>query len=100
MGWGTAFQCEIVINKEHYQSLYEVEDRIKDLEDFNSKLESEILMYASANPKDIVPKDWEDQAINFIKTEINAALEILKENNDLLFKLYLLKENFDKKEQW
>jgi hypothetical protein len=49
MGWGTSFQCEIIINKEYYQSLSELEDKIKDLEDFNVKLEQEILMFASAN---------------------------------------------------
>jgi hypothetical protein len=57
-------------------------------------------MFASSTPKDIISEEWKEEPITFINNSVMEILELFKENNEMLFKLYLLKENFDKKEQW
>ena len=57
-------------------------------------------MFASSTPKDIISEEWKEEPIAFINNSVMEVLELFKENNEMLFKLYLLKENFDKKEQW
>ena len=32
-------------------------------------------MFASANPKDIVPKEWEDESINYLNNNIQELVE-------------------------
>jgi len=100
MGWGTTFKCAIVLNKVHYGNLDEVLSEIDYLEKINIKLEQQLLMFASSTPKDIISEEWKEEPIAFINNSVMEILELFKENNEMLFKLYLLKENFDKKEQW
>lgn len=97
MGWGTDFITEVHLSKETYNSIYELEDKIeedkKDLERLNAK----ILMYASANPRDLIPEDWKDEPINFIHFDVNQLLEELYETTMMLGRRYLylqyLKDN-------
>ena len=100
MGWGTTFKCEIVLNKVHYGNLDEVLSEIDYIEKINIKLEQQLLMFASSTPKDIISEECKEEPIAFINNSVMEVLELFKENNEMLFKLYLLKENFDKKEQW
>ena len=84
MSWGTSFNTEIHLNRKIFQSKYEVEDYIKELEENINKDQTLLKMFVSSNIKDIVPKDWDEEPINFINHEIDKILEQLIEDlNDL-----------------
>jgi hypothetical protein len=92
MGWGTDFTADIYLSKETYGSIYELEDKIKEDEKYLEDINAKILMYASSNPKDLVPEDWKDEPINFIHFEVKKLLDELYETDMLLCRRYLYLE--------
>ena len=98
MGWGTDFKADIYLNRMQFSSVCEVEDKIKELQDDNDLWEKRILMFCSANPKDIVPDEWKDDAIMFIHNQVSELILMIKENsvtisNLILYKDYLSQNN-------
>ena len=54
-------------------------------------------MYASSNPRDIVPGEWEDEPITFIQNQINYVLTDYEETYSILKDLYYYKEYLEEK---
>jgi len=100
MGWGTDFTINIFLNKKIYVSREEVEDRVEELEADIKGDYNKLMMFASSNIKDIVPKDWNDEPINWLHREIGSILETIEEYQYELFNLqlyldYLKKNNIN-----
>lgn len=74
-----------------YAPLYKIYELEKYIEDDKSK----ILMFCSANPKDIIPEEWKDEPIVFIYNSVQELFDNIHTNETLLYKLCLLKDNFD-----
>jgi hypothetical protein len=89
MGWGTDFTTDIFLSRENYRSIYDLEDKIKEDEKDLENIRSKILMFASSNPKDIIPEDWKEEPINFIHREVNNLLDELYELDMFLNRRYL-----------
>lgn len=88
MGWGIDFNVDLYIQKENFnEDINQVEDKIEEIQERIRSNQDSILMYASVSPKDIIPKNWEDEPISFIKYNIN---EILEDLDSLYHKLFLL----------
>ena len=96
MGWGTDFTSNIYLNKQLFSNVFEVEDKVSELEDDKKYLETKLHMYSSSNVKDIVPRDWmDDDPISWLQKEVSQILQELNEINVELYKLGLYKEFLD-----
>ena len=82
MSWGIDFKADIYLSKQDYsENIFQVQDRIKELNDLITSLIAELKMYASATPSDIVPKEWELEKIRWLNTQIDEIMENLLEYN-------------------
>lgn len=97
MGWGTTIKTEIYLSRMIFENRGLLEDEIEELEKTIERNKQEILMYCSANPKDIVPKDLDEEAIGFISNKVNDLLNDIEYNSVMLYKLNLLLENFEER---
>ena len=59
-----------------------------------SELWYKLYMLAIANPKDLIPSDWTEEPVRFIKNEVDRLMESIDENLIDLYKLELLLENY------
>lgn len=94
MGFGTSFTKEIYLNRQLFDSKYEVKSKIKELEDNIAEYREEILMYAAATPKDI-HTDQDQDILSSIKCRVKELFEFLEEDYRLLHNLYHFEEYLD-----
>lgn len=92
MGWGTIFNTKIYLSRVVFDSIHELNDTISSTESIIEKYKANLKQYASATPKDIIPKEWEDEPINWLGNSIDECLEVLEENIEYLQKLRLFKQ--------
>ena len=64
MGWGTAFNTEIYLNRKIFNHKYEVEDEIQQNEKYILDSITKLKMFVSANPRDIVDIEWKGKVIH------------------------------------
>lgn len=97
MGWGTDFTINVYLNRQVYKTINDVEDKIKEEEEYIQTIKERLKMFASSNISDIVPNDWKDQPIDWLNTQIDDLLDEYNETkiNLIQLGLYLeyLKEN-------
>lgn len=93
MSWGTDFTAELYLNRLVFTSQYDLEDKIDEVNKNIENLKQQILMFASSNPKDITPPEWEDDAIGCIHSKVNDLLNQLDEDTELLVNLIHYKES-------
>jgi len=87
MSWGIDFKADIYLSRQSYSTKYEVEDKISEMNKIITDCESELKMFASATPKDIVPPDYSEEQINWLSNQI---AEILEMNQEYLLERYRL----------
>ena len=75
MGWGTTFNCDIFLSREDITSKEQLESLIRDKELLLAEIKQKLAMFASANPKDIVPDEWKDESINYLNNNIQELVE-------------------------
>lgn len=92
MGWGTAFSIEIYLNKKTFRNIHEVMEEIREVEEEIRFIENQIMMFAVANPNDIVPEDWDSEKIEWINQRVSQYLSDLDESKFTLFQLNLYKQ--------
>jgi hypothetical protein len=92
MGWGTTFKTEIFLSKAQFNSMSHLEQEIEELEESIGATKQTIAMYVAASPKDIIPEEWKEQGVDFLKHRIDENMEILEEELLKLCTLRLLKE--------
>jgi len=78
-----------------FQSKGELENEIEDTKDVIQNQRERILMFASSNPKDVISKDWKEEAIRFIHAEVSQLINELVQDEILLYKMGLLLESYD-----
>ena len=92
MSWGINFISDIYLSRQSYSSKGEVEDRISELDKEIINCEATLKMYASANPKDIVPPDSIEDQIFWLNHQINETLESYQELLMDRYRVYLYLE--------
>lgn len=103
MGYGTSFTTEIYLNRQIFNSKFELKDRIKELEGYIESAKRELTAYAVATPRDIITeKDesgYSQNPIDEVLRKVNEILEWMEDNYQDLNRLYqyqqYLEENPD-----
>jgi len=95
MGWGTEFKAEIYLNRQKYNSILEIDDKIEEYEELIEMHKEELLISVALNPEK-VREENDASLIHSIRHHVNDILESLEEVYVELYKLELLKENFGK----
>jgi hypothetical protein len=79
MSYGIDFKADIYLSRQSYESKEGLIDAIEhdgyDIESY----ESQLRMFISANPKDIIPDEWKDEPLSYLYTESGHLLDELKE---------------------
>lgn len=104
MGYGTAFTTEIYLNRQIFQNLYELDERIKEVEGYIESAKKELLALAVSTPKDVIAEKDESgypqNPIDEVLRKTSEIFEWLEDNYTELHKLYqyrqYLEENPDK----
>ena len=102
MSWGTIFTAEIYLIRESYNNLYQLEEEIDHVEKTVQNIRERIMMYCACGVQGCNTKDCEDNDVNPIDAlhkEIVDLLEYYDEQQTKLYKLLLLKEDWDEVEQ-
>ena len=103
MSWGTHFTAkDIYLIREHYSSIGEVEDTIKELEKLQQSYKETLLMLAMGAKDSVCTKDCEGYDIDKVDAIHTKVVDLLEEFDSLTIRIYnltLLKENWDTKEQ-
>lgn len=93
MSWSTELYCNISFNRESYNSLYEVESKIEDLNDLIEGCKSSIKDYMlMTEPNKML--GTENSPYNYLIEEYKLLMEELEEYTIDRYKLYLLKSNW------
>tara|TARA_R110000868_G_scaffold265282_5_gene524102 strand:+ start:1028 stop:1366 length:339 start_codon:yes stop_codon:yes gene_type:complete len=103
MGYGTSFKTEVYINRQIFNSKYELAERIKELEGSLESAKRELTAYAVATPRDIIAEKDESgyiqNPIDELLRKVHETFEWMEDNYRDLNKLYqyqqYLEENPD-----
>jgi len=100
MAWGTSFNTDIEIYRETFQNIEHLESKIEECDETISSVKTKLLLYSATTPKDIFVLEEGENIIDKVNFVINELLQIYNDELILCFKLKLLKENFDKRENF
>jgi len=99
MGYGTTFTTEIYLNRQIFNSRYELDDKIKELENHIESAKRELTAFAVGTPKDIMAEKNEDgyveNPIDQILRRTSETFEWMEDNYRELNKLYQFQEYLD-----
>jgi len=96
MSWSTELFCNITFNRETFNSKYEVEDRIEDLDNYIEHCESILKELAVVTePNKMFNIDEDNNPIDIIRNEVKSTLKELQESYIDRYKLRLLLSNWN-----
>lgn len=99
MGYGTTFTTEIYLNRQIFNSRYELDERVKNLESYIESAKRELTAFAVGTPKDIMVEKNEDgeieNPIDQILRRTSETFEWMEDNYRELYKLYQFQEYLD-----
>ena len=99
MGWGTSFTADVYLNRQIFQSRYELDEKVKELEQFIEMAKQELLALAVSTPKDVISEKNEDgydeNPLDQIIRKTREAFEWMEDNYRELHKLYQFQEYLD-----
>lgn len=92
MGFGTGFTTEIYLNRQLFNSRYELDEKIEEIEGYIESTKKELTAMAVGTPKDIMSEKNEDgyiqSPLDQILRKTTELFEWLEENYSQLNKLY------------
>jgi predicted RNase H-like nuclease (RuvC/YqgF family) len=92
MGYGIQFKPDIFIPRLTLSTVSELKDKIEETEEYIEDIQRRLLMWASSNPRDVIPEDWKNEPINFIRNEVSELIDFLLEESTNLHNLKTLLE--------
>jgi len=99
MGYGTLFTTEIYLNRQIFNSRYELDDKIKELENLIEMSKRELLAFAVSTPKDVMTEknenDYVENPIDQILRRTRETFECMEDNYRELNRLYQFQEYLD-----
>ncbi len=99
MGYGTIFTTEIYLNRQIFNSRYELDDKIKELEGYIESAKRELLAFAVSTPKDVMTEKNEEGEVENPMDQIlrrtRETFEFMEDNYRELNRLYQFQEYLD-----
>jgi len=103
MGWGTSFKVDVYLSRQVFNSKYELDERIKEIEGYIESAKQELTAYAVATPRDIIAEKDESgyiqNPIDEVLRKTRETFEWMEDNYRDLNRLYqyqqFLEENPD-----
>ena len=79
MGWGTTLTTDIYYNRKSYNSLFEVEDDLKEEQNYIDSLKNELrMLVACTDPQKMLPQDQEWEPLEWLKNKTDQILSELE----------------------
>ena len=82
--------CGVYIN-----SYYELEEKIKDQEEWYNKCKEKLRQLASCTPKDMFPENNDGDTLTLLNREFDDTIESMEETHNYLDTLYRIKHLVD-----
>ena len=99
MGYGTTFTADIYLNRQIFDSRYELDIRVQELEDMIESAKRELTAFAVGTPKDFMAEKNEDgyveNPIDQILRRTREIFEWMEDNYRELNRLYQFQEYLD-----
>jgi len=99
MGYGTTFTADIYLNRQIFESRWELDEKVKELEKFIEMSKQELLALAVSTPKDVIAEKSEDgypqNPIEEVLRKTRETFEWMEDNYRELNKLYQFQEYLD-----
>jgi hypothetical protein len=99
MGFGTAFTTEIYLNRQLFNSRYELDETVKELEGYIESSKRELTALAVATPRDIIAEKDESgypqNPFDEVLRRTSEIFEFMEENYSNLNKLYQYQQYLD-----
>lgn len=99
MGYGTIFTTDIYLNRQIFNSRYELDDKIKEFENLIEMSKRELLAFAVSTPKDVMAEKNEDGEVENPMDQIlrrtAETFEWMEDNYRELNRLYQFQEYLD-----
>lgn len=102
MSMGMDFTADMFIRYLHVETLQDVEEEIRNIQENIQYTKERILMYCASGPSGVCNKDCEDNVIEPVVAlhhEMRQLLESYDEDLSKLYDLELLKTDWDEKTQ-
>ena len=97
MGFGTAFNTEIYLNRMIFKQKWEVEEKIEQNKKYISDSITKLKMFTSTNPRDIVDIEWKEEPINWLSNQVDDLIEFIEEYSFENYKLNLYLDYINEK---
>lgn len=101
MGYGTYFTAEIFINQEKYDNIHQVKSEIEYINANIQSIRERIMMYCASGCSGVNSMDCENNLLNPVDamhSELSGLFEYYDEQQNRLYDLILLCEDWDEKE--
>lgn len=96
MSWSTELFCNLSFNRETFNSKFEVEDKIKELDKCINTCKKELRdMALMTEPSKFMGKEDESDPYLFVTSKVEDSLELLEEYTIERYKLCVLLENWE-----
>jgi hypothetical protein len=99
MGYGTLFTTDIYLNRQIFESRYELDEKVKELEKFIEMSKQELLALAVSTPRDVIAEKDESgypqNPIEEVLRKTRETFEWMEDNYRELNKLYQFQEYID-----
>jgi hypothetical protein len=99
MGYGTSFTTDIYLNRQIFESRWELDEKVKELEKFIEQGKQELLALAVSTPKDVIAEKDADgypqNPIEEVLRKTRETFEWMEDNYRELNKLYQFQEYLD-----
>lgn len=96
MSWSTELFCNLSFNRETFNSKFEVQDKIKELDECINTCKKELRdMALMTEPAKFMGKEDESDPYFFVTSKVEDSLELLEEYTIERYKLQVLLENWE-----
>jgi hypothetical protein len=99
MGYGTIFKTEIYLNRQIFQSRWELDERVKEVEGYIESAKQELTALAVSTPKDVIAEKDESgypqNPIDEVLRKTREIFEWIEENYIDLHRLYQYQQYLD-----
>lgn len=86
------FTTDIYLQDLRINDLYDLEEVIREEKEMVDYYKYCIAMLASATPKDITPKEWQEEPTEWLQNKLKSYFNLIEEYTIKVYKLEILKQ--------